>query len=93
VFGRLIGANQGIQHPLAENWMYLESAFWMLMRAGYLYDTGQSCGAEANAGKFLAGRAAFYSKAQYRLDTSAQALGPTFVALRQLVRAALQLPV
>ena len=40
----------------------------------------------------LAGRAAFYSKAQYRLDTSAQALGPTFVALRQLVRAALQLP-
>jgi XRE family aerobic/anaerobic benzoate catabolism transcriptional regulator len=41
----------------------------------------------------LAGRAAFYSKAQYRLDTSAQALGPTFVALRQLVRAALQLPV
>lgn len=59
VFGRLIGSNQGIQHPLAENWMYLESAFWMLMRAGYLYDAGQSCGAEANAGKFLAGRAAF----------------------------------
>jgi len=59
VFGRLIGSNQGIQHPLAENWMYLESAFWMLMRASYLYDAGQSCGAEANAGKFLAARAAF----------------------------------
>jgi acyl-CoA dehydrogenase len=59
VFGRLIGSNQGIQHPLAENWMYLESAFWMLMRAGYLYDSGKSCGAEANAGKFLAARAAF----------------------------------
>ena len=59
VFGRLIGANQGIQHPLAENWMYLESAFWMLMRAAYLYDTGQPCGAEANSGKFLGARAAF----------------------------------
>ena len=59
VFGRLIGSNQGIQHPLAENWMYLESAYWMLMRAAYLYDTGKPCGAEANAGKFLGGRAAF----------------------------------
>jgi alkylation response protein AidB-like acyl-CoA dehydrogenase len=59
VFGRLIGQNQGIQHPLAENWMYLESAYWMLMRAAYLYDAGKSCGAEANAGKFLGGRAAF----------------------------------
>lgn len=59
VFGRLIGSNQGIQHPLAENWMYLESAFWMLMRASYLYDAGQACGAEANSGKFLAARAAF----------------------------------
>ncbi len=34
----------------------------------------------------LAGRAAFYSKADYRLDTSAQALEPTFQALRLLVR-------
>ena len=39
----------------------------------------------------LAGRAAFYSKAQYRLDTSAQALQPTFEALRELVRDALEL--
>jgi acyl-CoA dehydrogenase len=59
VFGRLIGANQGIQHPLAESWAYLESAYWMIMRAAYLYDAGKPCGAEANAGKFLAGRAAF----------------------------------
>jgi len=59
VFGRPIGMNQGIQHPLAENWMYLESAFWMVMRAAYLYDAGKSCGAEANSGKFLAARAAF----------------------------------
>ena len=59
VFGRFIGENQGIQHPLAENWTYLESAFWMIMRAANLYDAGLPCGAEANAGKFLGGRAAF----------------------------------
>jgi XRE family aerobic/anaerobic benzoate catabolism transcriptional regulator len=40
----------------------------------------------------LAGRAAFYSKADFRLDTSAQPLEPTFVALRSLVRQALKLP-
>ncbi len=59
VFGRPIGMNQGIQHPLAESWMALESAFWMVMRAAYLYDAGKPCGAEANASKFLAARAGF----------------------------------
>lgn len=59
VFGRFIGENQGIQHPLAECWTYLESAFWMIMRAANLYDSGLPCGTEANAGKFLGGRAAF----------------------------------
>jgi shikimate kinase len=38
----------------------------------------------------LAGRAAFYSKAEFRLDTSAQALEPTFAALRSMVRQALR---
>ena len=59
VFGRPIGQNQGVQHPLAEAWTYLESAYWMCMRAAWLYDNGQSCGAEANAAKFLAARASF----------------------------------
>ncbi len=59
VFGRPIGMNQGIQHPLAESWTYLESAYWMVMRACWLYDKGKPCGAEANAAKFLAARAAF----------------------------------
>jgi XRE family aerobic/anaerobic benzoate catabolism transcriptional regulator len=40
----------------------------------------------------LAGRAAFYSKAEFQLNTSARALQPTFVALRSLVRQALELP-
>ncbi len=42
--------------------------------------------------RILAGRAAFYSKAELKLDTSAQPLEPTFVALRALVRQALELP-
>ncbi len=41
----------------------------------------------------LLGRAAFYSKAQYKVDTSAQALEPTFLALRATVRQALGLSV
>ena len=40
----------------------------------------------------LAGRAAFYSKAEFRLDTSAAPLQPTFQALRGIVRQALTLP-
>jgi acyl-CoA dehydrogenase len=57
VFDRPIGQNQGIQHPLAERWMYLESAYQMTVKAGWLYDNGRPCGAEANAAKFLGARA------------------------------------
>jgi len=59
VFGRPIGQNQGIQHPLAENWMELEAAWLMVLRAAALYDAGEPCGAEANAAKYLAAEAAF----------------------------------
>lgn len=59
VFDRPIGMNQGIQHPLAEKWMYLESAWLMLMKAAELYDAGKPCGAEANTGKFLGARAGY----------------------------------
>jgi len=57
VFDRPIGQNQGIQHPLAEKWMYLEAAWQMCMKASELYDAGLPCGAEANAAKFLGARA------------------------------------
>jgi acyl-CoA dehydrogenase len=57
VFDRPIGMNQGIQHPLAEKWMYLESAWLMVEKAARLYDSGAACGAEANSAKFLAARA------------------------------------
>ena len=57
VFDRPIGQNQGIQHPLAEKWMYLEAAWLMAMKAAELYDSGRPCGAEANSAKFLGARA------------------------------------
>jgi acyl-CoA dehydrogenase len=59
VFDRPIGQNQGIQHPLAERWMYLESAWLMALRAAALYDAGKPCGAEANSAKFLGARAGY----------------------------------
>lgn len=59
VFGRPIGQNQSIQHPLAECWSELYAAELMTLRAGALYDRGLSCGAEANAAKYLAADAAF----------------------------------
>lgn len=59
VFGRPIGKNQSIQHPLAQSWMSLEAADLMVWHAARLYDSGKSCGAEANSAKFLAADAAF----------------------------------
>lgn len=59
VFGRPIGQNQSIQHPLAQSWMALEAADLMVWHAARLYDDGKSCGAEANSAKFLAADAAF----------------------------------
>lgn len=59
VFGRPIGKNQGIQHPLAACWMELEAASLMVFHAASLYDRGEPCGAQANAAKYLAGEAGF----------------------------------
>ena len=59
VFGRPIGQNQGIAHPLAECWMALEAAWLMTLRAASRYDAGLPCGADANAAKYLAAEAAF----------------------------------
>jgi acyl-CoA dehydrogenase len=59
VFGRPIGQNQAIQHPLAESWMELEAAHLMCLRAASLFDQGRPCGAEANAAKYLGAEAGF----------------------------------
>jgi acyl-CoA dehydrogenase len=59
VFGRPIGQNQAIQHPLAKCWMELEAANLMAFKAASLYDRNAPCGAEANAAKYLGAEAAF----------------------------------
>jgi acyl-CoA dehydrogenase len=61
VFGRPIGMNQGIQHPLAQNWMNLEAAWLMCQKAARMYDAGENCGAEANAAKFLGAEAGYHA--------------------------------
>lgn len=70
VFGRAIGQNQGIQHPLAQAWMQLEAADLMVQKAAYLYDEGLPCGEYANSAKYLAAEAAFNA-----CQTAIQTLG------------------
>ncbi len=60
VFGRPIGQNQGIQHPLAERWIELEAAELLVLRAAAAYDRHDDAnlvGAYANAAKYYAGEA------------------------------------
>jgi acyl-CoA dehydrogenase len=59
VFGRPIGQNQAIQHPLARSWVELEAGWLLVLRAAWAYDQGLACGAEANAAKYFAAEAAF----------------------------------
>lgn len=58
VFGRPIGQNQGVAHPLARAWANLEAADLMVFKAAALYDAGAPCGIEANTAKYLAAEAA-----------------------------------
>ena len=59
VFGRPIGKNQAIQHPLAQCWMELEAADLMMLKAAWQYDHGLACGPAANAAKYLAAEAGY----------------------------------
>jgi acyl-CoA dehydrogenase len=59
VFGRPIGQNQAIQHPLAQCWMELEAAELMMLKAAWQYDHGVPCAPAANAAKYLAAEAGF----------------------------------
>jgi acyl-CoA dehydrogenase len=68
VFGRPIGANQGVQFPLARAHMALEAASLMRWKAASLYDRREPCGAEANMAKFLASEASF-AAANAAVDT------------------------
>jgi acyl-CoA dehydrogenase len=59
VFGRPIGQNQSIAHPLARAWAQLEAAELLALKAAWLYDRGLPCAREANAAKYLAAEAGF----------------------------------
>ena len=54
VFGRQIGANQGIQFPIAKAYADMRASALMVREAIRLYEAGENCGAEANMAKMLA---------------------------------------
>ena len=59
IFGRPIGQNQGVQFPIARSYASTEGAHLMVSKAAALFDSGISCGPEANMAKLLAGDAAW----------------------------------
>ncbi len=70
VFGRPIGQNQAIAHPLAEAYAKLEVADLITIKAAWLFDQRKPCGAEAAVAKLLAAEAAFQA-----CDRAVQTLG------------------
>jgi alkylation response protein AidB-like acyl-CoA dehydrogenase len=70
VFDRPIGANQGIQFPLARAYAQTEAAALMVQHAADLYDAGRPVGSQANMAKLLASEAAWFAA-----DTCIQTFG------------------
>jgi acyl-CoA dehydrogenase len=68
VFDRPIGANQGVQHPIALAYAKVQAAALVRDKAAWLFDQGERCGAEANMAKLLASQAA-WDAANACLDT------------------------
>lgn len=70
VFGRPIGANQSISHPLAVAHMRLHAARQVMWTAAARYDADDDCAEAANTAKYLAAEAAFDAA-----DAAVQTLG------------------
>lgn len=70
VFGRPIGQNQAIAHPLSDAYSKLEAAELMMMKAAWLFDNRKPCGPEANIAKLRAADAAWEA-----CDRAVQTLG------------------
>lgn len=68
VFGRPIGANQGVQFPIASAYMQLRAADLMRYEAARRFDAHEPCGAEANMAKLLSSEAS-WAAANVCLDT------------------------
>lgn len=64
VFGRQIGRNQAVSHPLAKAHMELHAATLMWQEAARRYDAGLDCGEHANTAKYLAAEASFFAADQ-----------------------------
>jgi len=58
IFGKPIGANQGVQFPIAKAHVNIEAADLMRTKAAHMFDAGIPCGGEANMAKYLASEAA-----------------------------------
>ncbi|MDB5710249.1 MAG: acyl-CoA dehydrogenase [Sphingomonas bacterium] len=61
VFGRAIGANQGVQFPIARAHIQLTAAALMVDQASAMFEAGKPCGSEANMAKMLASEASWYA--------------------------------
>ncbi len=59
VFGRPIGANQGIQFPLARAYAQTQAARLMVREAAAVFEKGANCGPQANMAKMLAAEASW----------------------------------
>jgi acyl-CoA dehydrogenase len=70
VFGRPIGANQAIAHPLAQAHVQLRAAWQLTRYAAWRYDQGLECGEAANSAKYLAAEAGYFAA-----DRAVQTLG------------------
>lgn len=70
VFGRPIGANQAIAHPLAQAHVQLRAAWLLTADAARRYDSGLECGDAANSAKYAAAEAGFFAA-----DRAVQTLG------------------
>jgi acyl-CoA dehydrogenase len=68
VFGRPIGANQGVQFPIARAHAAIEAADLVRYKAAWLFEAGEPCGPEANIAKLLASEASWQA-ANACLDT------------------------
>jgi acyl-CoA dehydrogenase len=68
VFGHPIGANQGVQFPVARAYAAIEAADLVRYKAAWLFEAGEPCGAEANVAKLLASEASWQA-ANACLDT------------------------
>ena len=68
VFGKPIGANQGVQFPIANAYVRIEAADLIRYKAAIKFDAGESCGPEANMAKLLASEAS-WEAANVCLDT------------------------